>query len=197
MKTSTILFMAIAALGFTAFTVNSTVTPTNGTSKEIIHWTGSKLAGDHTGTLQIKESSVMVTSGKLTGGTVVVDMKSMINTDLEGEWNAKLIGHLHSEDFFSTDKYPTSTLKITKVSASKKANTYNVIADLTIKGITKSENFEVTLKDEGSSYIITSHVKIDRTKYDVRYGSSSFFDDLGDKAISNEFSLNVTLHSAK
>lgn len=88
-------------------------------------------------------------------------------------------------------------MKITKLTKGKKANTYNVVADLTIKGITKSESFTATVVEKGSNYMVTANVNINRTKYDVRYGSSSFFDDLGDKAISDEFNLNVTIVTAK
>ncbi len=199
MKKSTfILGLGIAALGFTAFTSTTKVAPGTDANESTIIWTGSKVVGgEHTGAIQVKESNLKFKKGKLTGGMVVADMTTITNTDQEGEWMEKLVGHLNSDDFFATAKNPTSTIKITKVTAGKTANTYNVVADLTIKGITKSESFEATVKDAGNGYLTTANATIDRSKYDVRYGSSSFFDDLGDKAISNDFTLNVSIYSAK
>lgn len=196
-----IFSLGIAALGFTAFTAftaTTNTTPAMNENESTILWTGSKVVGGkHTGAIQVKESNLEFKKGKLTGGTVVADMTTITNTDQEGEWMDKLVGHLNSDDFFSTAKFPTSTIKITKITAAKTANTYNVVADLTIKGITNSEAFEVTVKDAEKGYLITSNVTIDRSKYDVKYGSSSFFDNLGDKAISNDFTLNASIFSAK
>ena len=39
----------------------------------------------------------------------------------------------------------------------------------------------------------TAKLKIDRTKFDIKYGSASFFDGLKDRAIYDEFDLNVNL----
>tara|TARA_R110002050_G_C8962575_1_gene514670 strand:+ start:17379 stop:17978 length:600 start_codon:yes stop_codon:yes gene_type:complete len=197
-KSTLILSLAVAALGFSAFTSVSNNDANDGATKSIIHWTGSKVVGgEHTGTILVKQTNLEFSKGELKGGNIVADMTSITDTDLEGEWNTKLVGHLNSDDFFSTAKHPTSTIKITKISKGKVANTYNVVADLTIKGNTNSESFTATVVENGSNYIVTANVNINRTKYDVRYGSSSFFDDLGDKAISDEFNLNVTIVTSK
>ncbi|MDI1305369.1 MAG: YceI family protein, partial [bacterium] len=99
-----------------------------------------------------------------------------------------LNGHLKSEDFFGTEKFPTSTLVFKKVVA-KSANVYTVTGDLTIKGKTNSITFDLATTANSA----TTALKIDRTKYDIKYGSGSFFDNLGDKAISDEFELTVAL----
>jgi len=124
---------------------------------------------------------------ELVGGMFVIDMTSITVTDLEGKYKEKLEGHLKSDDFFGIENHPTSTLTIT--SASKDGNIYEVNGDLTIKGVTHPINFELEM---GESAAITSF-KIDRTKYGIRYGSGSFGDNMGDKAISNKFLLNITL----
>lgn len=195
-KSTLILSLGLAVLGLSAFTSAKENKGEKHTS--VIEWVGSKVIGsDHTGTISIKNSDLEFKDGVLTGGSVVADMTSITCTDLEGEWNAKLVGHLNSDDFFSTDKFTTSTIKITKVTPAKEANTYNVVADLTIKGITNSQSFMATVKPDGKHHIVTAKLNIDRTKYNVKYNSNSYFESLGDKAISDEFSLNVTLHTAK
>ena len=103
----------------------------------------------------------------------------------------KLEGHLKSDDFFGVQNFPAATLKITKVKA--KGDGYNVMADLTIKGITEPVEFMATVKEKDGMIHAMSDIKIDRSKYNVRYGSNSFFDNLGDKAIYDEFDLSVNL----
>ena len=96
-------------------------------------------------------------------------------------------GHLKSDDFFGVKNYPTATLLINK--ATKKGNTYEVSGDITIKGTTHPIIFEL----EMGTTAATANLKIDRTKFGLRYGSGSFSDDLGDKAISDKFTLDVNL----
>ena len=130
----------------------------------------------------------MFDEGKLTGGEFEVDMTSLISTDLEGEYKGKLEGHLKSDDFFGVENHPNSTLVFTKVKASGK-NSYEVQGDLTIKGITKPVTFDVSVYGSKA----TATMKVDRTDFDIKYGSGSFFDDLGDKTIYDEFDLVVDL----
>ena len=160
-------------------------------------WTASKVVGKtHNGTLNLASGSVDIESGKLTGGSFELDMTTIANTDVEGEWKAKLEGHLKSEDFFSVEKFKTSSLKFTNVTSTGD-NTYNVTADITIKGKTESISFPATVSVDGAKLKATAKLTIDRSKFDVRYGSSSFFDDLGDKAISDEFTIEVNLVANK
>jgi len=125
---------------------------------------------------------------KLVGGSFTADMTSLTSTDLTGEWLGKLNGHLKSEDFFGTEKFPTATL-VFKTIAKKGADVYAVTADLTIKGITKPVSFELATTANSA----TTKFMVDRTVYDIRYGSKSFFESIGDKAIDNEFELTVAL----
>jgi polyisoprenoid-binding protein YceI len=124
----------------------------------------------------------------LTGGAFVVDMTTINTTDLEGEYKQKLDGHLHSDDFFGTATHKTASLEITSVKASGK-NAYNATANLTIKNITKEVNFTISVYGSKA----TANLKVDRSQFDVRYGSGSFFDNLGDKTIYDEFDLVVDL----
>ena len=130
----------------------------------------------------------MFDGDKLTGGEFVVDMPTLVSTDLEGESKGKLEGHLKSDDFFGVDSHGTSKLVFTNVSPSGK-NSYEVTGDLTIKGITKPVTFDVSIYGSKA----TATLKVDRTNYDVKYGSGSFFENLGDKTIYDEFDLVVDL----
>lgn len=153
-----------------------------------IHWLGKKVTGEHKGNISLKSGSILLTDGAVTGGNFVVDMASMTCTDLEGEYAGKLIGHLSSDAFFDVAKHPEANLVFTNVTA-KGNNVYAVTGDFTIKGITKEANFDLTVNGNEA----TAKVIIDRSKHDIRYGSNSFFDNLGDKAIYNDFELDVTL----
>lgn len=179
--------IAIALLIAVSATVSAQTTKIDA-AKSSIKWVGKKVTGSHDGTVNFKEGSLTWKRKALTGGSFVIDMTSINVTDLKaGQGKEKLEGHLKNEDFFGTDKYPTATLKFTKVAA-KSAGVYTVTGDLTIKGITKPVTFD--LKVSGKT--ATAHFNIDRTKYDIRYGSNSFF-NLGDKAINDEFEVSVAL----
>ncbi|MGJ8592792.1 MAG: YceI family protein [Aquaticitalea sp.] len=183
MKTALILAMAFTATAFTT-SEDKKVDVTN--SK--ITWTGHKVTGQHDGTLTLKEGTLQFNDNKLAGGSFVMDMTSLTVTDLEGDSKGKLTGHLKSDDFFSVEKHPESTFVITKVEG--KDGKYKVTGDLTIKGITNPATFDMMVKDNNTA---TANLKVDRTKYDIKYGSASFFDGLKDKAIYDDFDLNVTL----
>ncbi|MGA9638668.1 YceI family protein [Flavobacterium sp.] len=157
-------------------------------SKSNINWVGKKVTGKHNGVVNFKEGQLTFKTNKLVGGTFTVDMTSLTATDLTGEYLGKLNGHLKSEDFFGTDKFPTSTLVFKKV-ATKSTGIYTVTADLTIKGKTNPVTFDLAVKGNSA----TTKFNVNRTKYDIKYGSGSFFDNLGDKAISDEFELEVAL----
>ena len=125
---------------------------------------------------------------KLVGGNFVVDMTTIQVTDLKaGKGKEKLEGHLKSTDFFGVEEHPTAKLTVKR--AARTGNTYTVTADLTVKNITNPITFDITR--DGSQ--MTANVTIDRSKFDVRYGSGSFFDNLGDKTIYDDFDLTVNL----
>jgi len=185
MKTMKSLLIIAVILTASAFT--TPIKKKIDISESSITWKGKKILGSHTGTINLKEGYLEMEDENLTGGMFVVDMTTITVTDLEGEYKGKLEGHLKSDDFFGIADHPTATLVINK--ATKDGNTYDVSADITIKGTTEPITFELEM---GTSAAITSF-KIDRTKFGLRYGSGSFSDDLGDKAISNKFTLDVTL----
>lgn len=158
------------------------------TDASTVTWKAYKVTGSHTGTVDLKSGSLSFEGDQLSGGEFEVDMTTLVSTDLEGDSKGKLEGHLKSDDFFSVDKFNTSKLVFTNVKATGK-NSYEVTGDLTIKGITKPVVFDVSIYGSKA----TATLKVDRTKYDVKYGSGSFFENLGDKTIYDEFDLVVDL----
>ncbi len=157
--------------------------------KSIITWVGKKVTGQHTGTIALKSGALVFKSTKLVGGTFIADMTTLVNTDLKtGEGKEQLEGHLKSADFFGIEKNPTAVL-VFKTLAAKPNGIYTVTADLTIKGITNPITFDLAI----TTNTATSLLKVDRTKYDIKYNSGNFFQNLGDKVISDEFDLNVAL----
>ena len=177
-----------------AFGTSAVAGPIDGDKKQVntesstVTWKAYKVTGSHTGTISLKAGMLEFDGDKLAGGEFTVDMTTINTTDLQGDYKAKLDGHLHSDDFFSTASNPTSTLVFTNVKASGK-NSYEVTGDLTIKGITKPVTFDVSIYGSKA----TATLKVDRAAYNVKYGSGSFFDNLGDKTIYDEFDLVVDL----
>lgn len=156
-------------------------------------WTGYKVTGRHTGTIKIKSGELMMDGGRLTGGSFEMDMASISCTDMEGEYADKLAGHLKSEDFFGAAKYPTSKLTITRVLAQDSRGNYKVVGNLTIKETTKEVKFFANVVETAGTVTGSGKITIDRSEYNVKYGSGSFFDGLGDKTIYDEFDLQVSL----
>lgn len=157
-----------------------------------LNWTAKKVTGQHTGTIGVADGTLQLDGNVLKGGSFTLDTKSITVTDLTGSGNERLTGHLKSDDFFSVEKHPTSTFVISSVAAKGNGN-YDVTGKLTIKGITNTISFPATVAVEGSKATAKAKVKIDRTKFDIKYRSSNFFENLGDKAIYDDFELEVLL----
>ena len=157
-------------------------------NESTVAWKAYKVTGSHTGTVDLKSGGLVFDNGILKGGEFIVDMTSITCTDLEAEYKQKLEVHLKSDDFFSAASYETAKLVFTNSKPTGK-NSYEVTGELTIKGITKPVTFDVSVYGSKA----TATLKIDRAQYDVRFGSGSFFDNLGDKTIYDEFDLVVDL----
>jgi polyisoprenoid-binding protein YceI len=158
-------------------------------TKSTIAWTGAKITGKHNGNVNLKSGTLEIDGGKLTGGSFIIDMPSITVADLTGGGKTKLEGHLKDDDFFGVEKFKEASLVITKVSPKAMAGEYIVDANITIKGITQPIKFEAKVAGTSAS----AKIKVDRTKFDIKYGSGSFFDNLGDKAIMDEFELDINL----
>ena len=186
-KTITTAFLALAVITGAKASVDPIKKSINVEESTII-WTGKKVLGQHTGTINLKSGELEMDGDKLIGGNFVVDMTTITVTDLEaGKGKEKLEGHLNSADFFDTTEFSEASFVITKVFTS--GNGYSVEGDLTIKGTTLATKVKMSINGD----TLTSNVDVNRTKYGVRYGSASFFDNLKDNAISDNFELVVNL----
>lgn len=186
-------FVAVFAFGFTGPAVTYTANP----SASTIKWKAAKVTGEHFGKITLKEGNFTFADGKLTGGSFVMDMTTIVVEDIENPtYNAKLTGHLKSEDFFGVEAHPTSTFVIKNVISRGTPGDYKVVGDITIKGITKEIRFNAHVTEEGGQARAKADIELDRTDYNIRYGSGSFFDDLGDKTIYDEFTLSIDIAGA-
>lgn len=167
-----------------------------------VMWVGSGVGKAHNGTVNVSEGSVSMEDGKVTGGKFTLDMTSVTVLDLEGDKKGYLESHLkglgddNAEDFFNTKAYPTSTFEITKATQllnDENAN-YIINGNLTIKDITKQVSFKSQVNEaDGMITVSTPQFTIDRTEWDIKFRSTSFFDDLKEKAISNDLGLQISL----
>lgn len=180
---ATVLMMAFNPIKEDVYTVD--------VANSSIGWSAKKVGGGHTGTVKITEGSLVYNGKSLQKGVFLMDMSS-ITSD-----NARVTTHLKSPDFFSAEKNPSSKFEITKVTVAGKERV-NIAGNLTIKGITHPLTFPATVK-QGKDVVVAvaSGIRVDRTKYDIKFRSKTFFGDIGDKAIDDEFELNINLTAKK
>jgi polyisoprenoid-binding protein YceI len=158
-----------------------------------IEWNGKKIGRDHTGTINLKEGWLTVAKNTITGGEFIVDMTTIKDVELKDDgMRAKLEGHLKSDDFFGVEKYPVSKLVITGSTLSSDG-TLKVKGNLTIKAATNPVEFTAMSSESGGITIWSAKVTVDRSLFDVRYGSGKFFPNIGDAVISDEFKLDIKI----
>jgi len=158
-----------------------------------IIWNAKKVGGEHKGNVKFKSGSFTVENGMISKGEFVVDMNSITNSDITDEaTNKTLVGHLKSADFFETDKYPETKMVITG-SEKSDGEFYTAKGNLTIKDVTLPFTFRYVFKYDNSVFVAMSNMQVDRAKFNVKYGSESFFKNLGDKVIYDLFDLQVKL----
>lgn len=157
-----------------------------------IEWVGEKVAGKHNGTIKIKEGTLHLHDGTFTSGKIIIDMETITCSDLEGEWADKLVGHLNSADFFDVKNHKTSTLEITGVKLVE-GNKHEITGNLTIKGISKPITFNSNIEITNGKLAAYASIEVDRTLYDIKYGSGKFFEGLGDKMIKDNFIIKFKI----
>lgn len=161
-----------------------------------VEWFAAKFTGKHNGTVQLAGGEIKNNHGQLSGN-VEIDMNTIQNSDVKDEkMNAKLTNHLKSEDFFHAEKFPKSTFVITSIVALKEpveGSTHKVSGNLTIKDKTNPISFDAAIISQESKITCVGSAVVDRSKFDVRYGSKSFFEDIGDKVIYDEFTIKFNL----
>jgi polyisoprenoid-binding protein YceI len=182
------IFLLLVLFGFTATVINGQVKLTADNDKSTLNWLGEKVTGQHTGTIKLQGGSLSMKENKIVSGEFLIDMATL----KESEGNDHLEGHLKSPDFFDVVKFPTAKL-VLKSSDSFDKGSSLVKGELTIKGVTNPVEFRAAMqkKDDGNWFF--ANISIDRTKWGIKYGSGSFFDNLGDKTIYDEFKVKVAL----
>ena len=179
-----LILLLIVFVSFQSFSNERTVN----VDKSFIKWTGKEITTKiHFGKLNISSGNIAVDDNGVSG-EVKVNMETLVVEDLQGEWGKKLEGHLKSDDFFSVDKFKVSSIKTTS-STKKSDNSYEVQGVLTIKDISHPITFDVEV--DGNT--LNANLTFDRSLYDVRFRSGSFFENLGDKLIVDDIDLEVTL----
>lgn len=193
----------LASLSFTfvfticAFTLSVADEFKVDTSRSAIAWTGQNVVGGkHTGTIRLSKGNLTLEDDRLTAGNFTADIGSISVTDLAGDRAARLANHLKSDDFFDAVKFPEATFSITAVEGT--GSEVTVTGNLTIKGIKQAISFPASVHYEGNTVHATAKgIKIDRTQFDIKYRSGNFFSGLGDKAISDEFQLDIEILATK
>ena len=163
-----------------------------------INWTGRKMTGEHTGTLNLSTSWVVMDKNILVGGKFILDMTSISNTDIESpEWRQKLENHLKAKDFFYVDSFPQAVLEIKQLppDSNKPASNNQILADLTIRGVTHEINLTYILTQDVNHFIANGTVNIDRTLYNIQYQSGKFIENLGDKLIYDDFTVQFMVQT--
>ncbi len=159
-------------------------------------WEGTKVGGSHDGTIGVYHSELYVFDGELLMGEVIIDMNQIVVLDIENpESNARLRGHLESDDFFSVETYPIAVFEITSIDphAAGAEMSHRVYGNMTIKGITHGIAFDADVVVEDEYISAYADFDLDRTLWDVRFGSGRFFKNLGDNLIHDDFNLKLNI----
>lgn len=178
---------------FSWILVDSPAPVTVSTSESTITWKAAKVTGEHYGKVKLADAKMDYANGKITGGSFEMDMTSITVEDItDANSNKRLTDHLKSDDFFSVEKFNKSSFKI-KEAKSSNGKDYQITGDLTIKGITNSVSFPAKVDVVGGKITATATITFDRTKFDIKYRSGSYFENLADKLIYDEVKLDVKL----
>jgi polyisoprenoid-binding protein YceI len=162
-----------------------------------VNWTGKKVLGLHTGTINVESGFIELTKGIVTNGEIIIDMTSIVISDIEDpKTKNDFLAHLQNDDFFSVDRFKTANLLI--INAVQKGNNIFLINGLLrIKDITHPVSLQASVETFTDFLHVMGEVVIDRTKYNIRYGSGRFIDNLGDKLIYDDFILQFKLIGQK
>lgn len=195
MKTTSMITLAAVSTLLFGFIADNVKTLTVKPEASKVEWFAEKVTGKHNGTVALKSGQIELDGKTIVGGTFSMDMATINTLDLEGEYKGKLDRHLKSADFFDVDNHAIATFKIKKTAPISGVEGFNteVTGDLTLKGITHEISFPAKIEVKDDKLAAYGEMIIDRTKYDIKYGSTSFFDSLGDKAIMNDFTMKISI----
>lgn len=197
MKTRITSQLAIITLAITSLFAFTKLPPTVkykvDTKASTLVWTGKKFTGQHSGNIQLAAGELSTEGKVVKQGNFNIDLTSLTVTDIkDAESNAKLVGHLKNDDFFAVNQFPKASFIISSITP-KAGDEYLVKGKLTIKGITNDIEFPAIIKNEGKKLTATAKITVNRTKYNIKYNSASFFENIGDKVIYDDFELDLNL----
>lgn len=222
MNFNLVKYTAIAAVALFSFSCNDkakeaetteaetvAVSETTGNDFEVdttsskIEWKGFKPTGTHFGTVSIDEGTFTITNGEIESGMFIIDMNSIAVNDLEGDKKSNLENHLMGTvegkegDFFNVTEYPTATFEVTEFTKAEDGKTM-LSGNLNLKGKKNNITIPVSVNENAESVMIESEpFTIDRTKWEVNYGSKSVFDNLGDNFINDDIELKIMVSANK
>ena len=186
-------------LSFTAIRPHTDSYKVN-TDSSKLEWYAEKVSGKHNGTIKLSSGEIHNNHGNYSGN-FVIDMNSIANSDIESqEHRTKLENHLKSPDFFDAKAFPKATFvlsSITPLPQPKDGLTHAVKGMLTIKDKTNEITFNSAIRMQANMVFATGSAVVDRSKFDVKYGSKAFFEDIGDKMIYDEFTLKFSIVAVK
>ena len=161
-----------------------------------IKWTGKELSTkSHYGSLQMKNGSLTVNTDGTVNGIIKIDMTTIDCEDLQGRSKASLERHLRSDDFFSVESHPIATLTFKSEGGIGAGNKLAFNGDLEIKGISHPISFESEVKNVDPKVSALVNMTFDRSKYNVRFRSGTFFQNLGDKLIYDDIEISVDIRT--
>lgn len=190
-----ITIISIISLMFSSVFVSSEneIDATVNKSESTVTWNAKKVTGEHYGKVRISDAQLDYQNGKIQGGSFEMDMTTITVEDIQdANSNKKLTDHLKSDDFFSVEKFNKSNFKITEAKSSN-GKDYQITGNLTIKGISNPVTFPAKLEVQGEKIVATASIVFDRTKFDIKYRSGNYFENLADRLIYDDVSLGVKL----
>lgn len=190
---ATAALLSVFALGVSFTGKLAPTTFKANTEKSSLHWYATKVTGKHDGLVKLASGSLITNGKSITGGQFEIDMTtiSVLDMPADNEYNGKLVGHLKSDDFFSVEKHNKAQFVISKVTP--KGKEFMISGKMTIKGISNEISFPATITNNGKQITAKAKIVLDRTKWDIRYGSGKFFENIGDKAIHDDFTIELDL----
>ena len=155
-----------------------------------VNWIGRKVTGEHSGYINLSSGWIVLKNSIPITGSIIIDMHSITTTDIESpEWSLKLTNHLKNDDFFSVDSFPEASIKIHSAIKYNEKNKFEILAALTIRGITHDISFPIQLESKDNIMTATGSIDINRTLFNIKYKSGKYFPDLGDRMIYDDFTI--------
>jgi polyisoprenoid-binding protein YceI len=156
----------------------------------LVHWDATKVTGAHNGIVKVVDGRIAIVDNVIVDGMLRIPMSSINVHDIQdAESNQKLTAHLSSADFFDVQNHPYAVYKINKSKGTLSGGKVTLEGIMNIKGISVPQSIAMEVHDKGDRWILVGTMELDRSNYNIRYGSGSFFSGLGDKLIHDQFKL--------